>query len=69
LAREAAKAMLDDFTVRVEVHTARQDEPGTTLHLGVSPDTGKRPRRLASRRAPRQRTAAQQALPGLDDVG
>jgi len=68
LAREAAKAILDDFTFRVEVHTARQDEPGTTLHLGFAPDAGKRPRRLASRRAPRQRTAAQQALPGIEEA-
>ena len=36
LAREAANAILDDFTFRVEVHTARQDEPGVTLHLGAS---------------------------------
>jgi phosphoribosyl 1,2-cyclic phosphodiesterase len=64
LAREAAKAILDDFAVRVEVHTARQDEPGTTLLLGV---VAKRPRGLAARWIPRRRAAAQQALPGLED--
>jgi phosphoribosyl 1,2-cyclic phosphodiesterase len=49
LAREAAKAVLDDFTFRVEVHTARQDEPGATLHLGAAPGAGKKLRRLPSR--------------------
>jgi phosphoribosyl 1,2-cyclic phosphodiesterase len=68
LAREAAKAMLDDFTFRVEVHTARQDEPGNTLHLGAAPDAGKRVRSLASRAAPRRRTFVQQALPGMDEA-
>ena len=66
LAREAANAMLDDLTANVEVHTARQDEPGATLHLGAVLYTGKRPRRVASSRTPRQRTPAQQSLPGLD---
>ena len=68
LAREAAKTILDDFTFQVEVHTARQDELSPTLHLGAVPYTGKRPRRAASRLAPRRRTAAQQALPGLDEA-
>jgi phosphoribosyl 1,2-cyclic phosphodiesterase len=68
LAREAAKIILDDYTFPVEVHTARQDEPGATLHLGAAPYAGKRPRRAASRVAPRRRTAAQQAMPGLDEA-
>jgi phosphoribosyl 1,2-cyclic phosphodiesterase len=69
LAREAAKAILDDFTFRVELHTARQDEPGTTLHLGAAPDAGKRGRRLASRATSRRRAVFQQALPGIEEAG
>jgi phosphoribosyl 1,2-cyclic phosphodiesterase len=53
LAREAAKAVLDAHTFHVELHTARQDEPGTTLHLGVSPDSARKARRQAPRRTPR----------------
>lgn len=68
LAREAAKTILDDFTFQVELHTARQDEPGVTLHLGAVPYAGKRPRRAPSRQATRRRTGAQQALPGLDEA-
>jgi phosphoribosyl 1,2-cyclic phosphodiesterase len=48
LAREAAKAILDDFTFCVEVQTARQDEPGTTLHLGAAPNSGRRKQRRRS---------------------
>lgn len=63
LAREAARAMLEELAVRVEVHTAAQDEPGATLHLGAAPVRCKRPR-WPNRRGARP-AAAQGRLPGL----
>ncbi len=68
LAREAAKAMLDKFAFPVEVHTARQDEPGKTLLLGLPPEAGKRRRRLAPRVASRRSTIVQKAFPGIADA-
>ncbi len=67
LAREAAKAVLDELAVRVEVHTARQDEPGATLHLGAASIVRRRPRLDAVPRATRRRVATHPRLPGLDD--
>ena len=64
LAREAARAVLDELAVRVEVHTAAQDEPGATLHLGAAPDGPRKRRRWPTRRGVRP-APAQNRLPGL----
>ncbi len=67
LARAAAQAVLDELAVRVEVHTARQDEPGATLHLGAQAVSRRNPRPGAVAPAKRRRTAAHPRLPGLDE--
>ena len=67
LAREAAQTVLDELAVRVEVHTARQDEPGATLHLGTGAAVRRRPRGVAGTRVARRPSAAHPRLPGLDD--
>jgi phosphoribosyl 1,2-cyclic phosphodiesterase len=64
LARKAAHTILSALPTRVELHTASQDVPGSTLHL--HPTQGK-----AQRSGPRQRRSARPAsphpwLPGLD---
>ncbi len=64
LAREAARAVLEEWTARVEVHTAAQDEPGATLHLGAAPAGRRKRPRWPTRRGARP-AAAQQRLPGL----
>ena len=64
LAREAARAVLDELAVRVEVHTASQDEPGATLHLGAAPDGRRKRARWPTRRGIRP-APAQGRLPGL----
>jgi phosphoribosyl 1,2-cyclic phosphodiesterase len=51
LAREAAQAVLAELSVRVEVHTTRQDEPGMTLRLGAAVPIRRRPRLFAAPRA------------------
>lgn len=42
LARRAARAVLDELGSTARVHTARQDVPGTTLHLGEESAARKR---------------------------
>jgi phosphoribosyl 1,2-cyclic phosphodiesterase len=64
LARAAAQQLFDELRLPVAVHTARQDEPGATIHLSEPV----RPR--AAARSPRRRSRAkpmQPLLPGLDD--
>ena len=65
LARAAALAVLEGAGAAVELHTARQDEPGATLHLGAAAAMrGKR--RPPSRRTGRP-AATQRRLPGLEE--
>jgi phosphoribosyl 1,2-cyclic phosphodiesterase len=69
LAAETARRLLDELAVSAEVHTARQDQPGATLHLGDGVSG-------TARRSPSQRTrrgkvspaagASQPWLPGLE---
>ena len=63
LAAEAARAALAGRADAVAVHTAAQDEPGPTLHLGLA---GGARRRL--RRSPRRKPADQPWLPGMEHV-
>ena len=67
LAREAAREVLEELAVAVELHTARQDEAGTALHLGAG--TGRMARRRAARRATPRSATAQRGLPGLEEFG
>lgn len=78
LARAAAHALMAELGVPVEVHTASQDVPGTTLHLGSivnapSRRTGRRRGTHAARvlRGPRagdrQSALVQRCLPGFGD--
>lgn len=65
LARQAAHSALEGSAAAVEVHTAEQDQPGTTLHVHFTPSrhrrrTGRSPR-------PRSQPAFIQAwLPGME---
>jgi phosphoribosyl 1,2-cyclic phosphodiesterase len=66
LARQAARTLLDELGLAVEIHTAQQNEPGSSLSLHAA----LRAHRL--RRSPRRRTlgdkTAQPLLPGLEDT-
>jgi phosphoribosyl 1,2-cyclic phosphodiesterase len=68
LAFAAAQAILAEGKHQAEVHTASQDEPGATLHVGGAP-----PRRGAGARRPRrprsERAAMQPWLPGWEAEG
>ncbi|HVS38422.1 MAG TPA: MBL fold metallo-hydrolase, partial [Gemmataceae bacterium] len=66
LAREAALAVLEELAVRIELHTAQQNEPGNPLHLG--PASGARPQRQRSQPAFQRRRVVQNhpMLPGLE---
>ena len=68
LAREAARAVLKELAAAVEVHTARQDEPGVTLHLGAAAAARPKPRRPAAPRVLRRGAAAHPRLPGLEET-
>ena len=65
IAREAARALLEELGVTLTLHTAEQHAAGTTLHLNADSRRGR------SRRAPARRSArsssAHPLLPGLDD--
>jgi phosphoribosyl 1,2-cyclic phosphodiesterase len=61
LARQAARAALDELAPAARLHTARQDVPGATLRLEAG---GNGARRSAARRSPP--TGAQSLLPGLE---
>jgi phosphoribosyl 1,2-cyclic phosphodiesterase len=65
LAREAALSALAGQTT-VLVHTARQDEPLQTLHLGDVP-ANQRPRRTPRRTRPP--VIPQRCLPGFENLG
>ncbi len=66
LAAEAAREVLAEFGLPVEVHTTRQDCGGPTLDLGFT--TTDRPRRRAAqRRAASARAFMQPWLPGLEN--
>ena len=69
LAREAARAVLDELAARIDVHTAPQDEVGVTLHLGAAAAIRRRPGRTDGVRVSRRRAAAHPRLPGLDEPG
>jgi phosphoribosyl 1,2-cyclic phosphodiesterase len=71
LARAAAQAVCDGLETPIEIHTARQDAAGATLHLGAAhkpgaPATGSlgTPTR---RRTPRRTAAAEPWLPGFEE--
>jgi phosphoribosyl 1,2-cyclic phosphodiesterase len=68
LALAAARAVLDELKYKAEVHTARQDEPGMTLHIGGGAATPRR--RGAGTRRPRrsagEKRFVQPWLPGWD---
>jgi phosphoribosyl 1,2-cyclic phosphodiesterase len=67
LARAAAHPTLTELAPSAELHTAEQDAPGVTLHLGGGPSAPpRRPHRLTSRPRPAAPTWTQQWLPGLD---
>jgi phosphoribosyl 1,2-cyclic phosphodiesterase len=59
LARAAARAVLDGLAAEAELHTAEQDAPGATLHLGR-----RRARRPAARRARRSAARSERDLLG-----
>jgi ribonuclease BN (tRNA processing enzyme) len=63
LAAEAARLALAERAEAIEVHTASQDEPGPTLHLGAA---AARARRSPRRRPARTEAACQPWLPGLE---
>jgi phosphoribosyl 1,2-cyclic phosphodiesterase len=64
LARETARALLDELNLSVGLHTAEQDAAGATLHLNAA-IRPRRPRRSAVRRTARSRST-EPLLPGLD---
>ncbi len=66
LAREAARAVVDELAARLDVHTARQDEAGVTLHLGAGAAVRRKPGRASGKRSPRR--TAHPRLPGLEDA-
>jgi hypothetical protein len=68
LAAASARRLLDELAVSAEVHTARQDRPCATLHVGGVNGT---PRHAAPARAPRRkesppRRETQLWLPGFE---
>ena len=64
MARDAARVVLRELNVELDVHTAQQDEPGQSLTIGVLP-----PRRYPLRRKPaRVVLDTQPLLPGFDLV-
>ena len=68
LARAAAQAVLTDRP-DVIVHTAEQNAPGATLHLGtVFLSTTRPPQRPRQRRPATVPTLAQRWLPGLGEM-
>jgi hypothetical protein len=68
LAAETARRLLEALGVRAELHTARQDRPGATLHLGGVDGTPRRPAPTAApRRKPSStRRGVQLWLPGFE---
>jgi len=67
LAEAAARAILDQHKHEAEVHTASQDEPGITLHVGHVAQA--RRRRTPARRSRSARTIVQPWLPGWEADG
>jgi phosphoribosyl 1,2-cyclic phosphodiesterase len=65
LAQVAARAVVRDLAAPVEVHTASQDEPGRTLHLGGAGFGRVRTPPRAARR-PRQPRPVHPVLPGFE---
>jgi Beta-lactamase superfamily domain len=68
LAREAAQAVIEELAVRIEIQTARQDEPGATLHLGAGTGRRGRSRQTVGRRGTRRPAVLQKRLPGLEEL-
>jgi phosphoribosyl 1,2-cyclic phosphodiesterase len=71
LARAAARAVCDGLRHQIEIHTARQDAAGATLHLAAAhkpgtPATGS-PGTPTRRRSPRRTAAAEPWLPGFEE--
>jgi phosphoribosyl 1,2-cyclic phosphodiesterase len=65
LARQAARALLEELGLSVALHTAEQDAPGTTLHLNAAASSS-RVRRSPKRNA-LHATPIQPMLPGFAD--
>jgi phosphoribosyl 1,2-cyclic phosphodiesterase len=62
MALDAARVVLRELDVELDVHTAQQDEPGPSLTIGVAP-----PRRYSLRRKPARAVLDMQPLlPGFD---
>jgi hypothetical protein len=68
LAREAARAVLDELAARIEVYTAGQDEAGTTLHLGAAAAGRGKTRRIGRPRVAGRHASMHRPLPGLEDA-
>jgi hypothetical protein len=66
LAREAALPVIAEMANGAEVHTASQDEPGATLHLGAGAARKPSPRRARRRTSPAP-LFTQRWLPGLEE--
>src|SRR5207248_10684730 len=66
LAAASAQRLLEELAVAAEVHTARQDRPGTTLHVGGLNGTPRHPTspRSPRRKQPSPRRETQLWLPG-----
>jgi phosphoribosyl 1,2-cyclic phosphodiesterase len=65
LAAAAAQAVLEGLPVAI--HTARQDRPGPTIHLGgVANGAPRRPRTAGRKKPPRSEDVRQPWLPGLE---
>jgi hypothetical protein len=70
LAAAAAQEVLRDLEPSPELHTARQDRPGPTLHLGGGPPLAPTHRPLRPRQTSRprsHRSALQPWLPGFEN--
>jgi phosphoribosyl 1,2-cyclic phosphodiesterase len=70
LAQAAAHPTLVELAPTAELHTAEQDVPGATLHLGgAAADAPRRPHRLPRVPRPSPSGWTQRWLPGFDGVG
>jgi phosphoribosyl 1,2-cyclic phosphodiesterase len=68
LALAAAREALDGVATGVEVHTAAQDKPSPTFHLGNGANgAGRAPRRMEPRKRSRPARGFQPWLPGMGD--
>lgn len=68
LAAQAAQSVLDGQATTLTIHTARQDESGTTLVLGASAASVRPSLRPRARRSPTPPVSPQTWLPGLESA-